>query len=59
MEVNNLIDAIQSGDVQDSNNAFNSLMADKMNVALDTHKQNIAGQMYGTQETEAEADEDI
>ena len=52
MDINNLIDAIQKGDVQDSNNNFNSLRNDKINVALDTHKQEIAGQLYGTAEVE-------
>jgi len=59
MEVNNLIDAIASGDVQNSNNAFNDLMADKINAALDTHKQEIAGSLYGTAEVEVKADEDV
>jgi|SaaInlStandDraft_7_1057024.scaffolds.fasta_scaffold54710_2 hypothetical protein len=57
MDLNNLIDAIQTGDVQDSNNEFNGLMSDKINVALDTHKQELAGQMYGT--ADKDADEDI
>jgi hypothetical protein len=59
MEINNLIDAIQSGDVQDSNNAFNELMSDRINSALDSHKQDIAGKLYGTVDTEAEEDGDI
>lgn len=57
--VSDLIDAIQSGDVQDSNNAFNGLMDNKINVALDQHKQDIAGQLYGTVDTEVEADENV
>jgi len=46
-----LIDNIKAGDAQVSNNTFNSLMADKMNSALDDRKQEIASSMYGVQET--------
>ena len=59
MEIGDLINAIQAGDVQDSNNAFNELMGDRINTTLDAHKQNIAGQMYGTVDTEQDTDENI
>jgi hypothetical protein len=50
MNINDLINGVKKGDVQGSNNAFNSVMADKMNKALDTHKQELAGSLYGTPE---------
>lgn len=59
METSNLVDAIQSGDVQNSNNTFNELMADKINDALNAHKKDIAGQIYGTTDTKKEDHEDI
>jgi hypothetical protein len=59
MEIKDLIDAVQSGDAQDSNNAFNKLMSSKINSKLDAHKRDIAGQMYGTTDTEQKADENV
>jgi len=50
MNINDLINNVKSGDVQGSNNAFNSIMADKINSALDVHKQELAGAIYGTPE---------
>jgi len=54
MNVNDLIDSIKKGDVANSNNRFNSVMADKMNAALDVHKQEIAGSVFGTVDVEPE-----
>jgi hypothetical protein len=59
MEIKDLIDGIKAGDVQSSNNTFNDIMADKINSALDVHKQEIAGTMYGTAEQEPTADENV
>jgi hypothetical protein len=50
MNINDLINGVKKGDVQGSNNAFNSVMADKMNKALDTQKRELAGSLYGTPE---------
>jgi hypothetical protein len=47
MNTENLINNISSGDAQSSNNTFNSVMADKMNAALDIRKQEVASSMYG------------
>lgn len=59
MNTNDLIDAIQSGDVQNSNNTFNNIMSTKINSALDSHKQDMAGQMFGTVDTENSDNEDV
>jgi hypothetical protein len=62
MNINSLIDNVKKGDVQGSNNAFNSIMANKINGALDAHKKDIAGAMYGTPEVneqEPKSDEEI
>lgn len=59
MEIKDLIDAVQRGDAQDSNNAFNKLMSNKINSELDTHKRDIAGQMIGTTDMEQYADENV
>jgi hypothetical protein len=50
MQITDLIDNIQKGDAQTSNNTFNSLMADKINSALNDRKQEIASSMYSTPE---------
>jgi hypothetical protein len=50
MNIQDLISNIKSGDAQDSNNSFNSIMADKMNNALDAKKREIASDMYGAKE---------
>ena len=58
---NDLINGIKTGDVAKSNNTFNSIMADKINNALDAKKQEIAGKLYGANDTEqtSEPDADI
>ena len=47
MSTRNLIDNIKTGDAQQSNNTFNSIMQDKILSALDNHKQEVASKMYG------------
>ena len=47
MTTRELIDNIKTGDAQQSNNTFNSIMHDKLIDALDTHKQEVASKMYG------------
>ena len=58
MDINGLVDAIQSGDVQDSNNAYNDLMSDKINDALDAKRQEIANSMYVAAEEQG-SDEEV
>jgi hypothetical protein len=50
MSISDLINNISQGDVATSNNEFNSIMADKMNAALDLERQNVASTMYGSEE---------
>jgi hypothetical protein len=62
MNIEDLIDNVKSGDAQSSNNTFNSIMADKINAALDIEKQLIASKMYGSEEepeTEIDTDADV
>ncbi|MBI33509.1 MAG: hypothetical protein CMD98_06555 [Gammaproteobacteria bacterium] len=47
MSIDELIGNVKKGDVQSSNNSFNTLMADKINSALDGKRQEIAQGMYG------------
>ena len=47
MSTRELIDNIKTGDAQQSNNTFNSIMQDKILSALDNHKQEVASKMYG------------
>ena len=47
MTTRELIDNIKTGDAQQSNNTFNSIMQDKLVSALDNHKQEVASKMYG------------
>jgi hypothetical protein len=47
MSTRELIDNIKTGDAQQSNNTFNSIMQDKIISALDNHKQEVASKMYG------------
>lgn len=54
MSIKGLINNVKSGDVQSSNNSFNSIMADKINTALDAERQNVASKMYGVEEEEEE-----
>jgi hypothetical protein len=54
METKDLIDNIQMGDAQTSNNTFNSVMAVKMNVALDDRKAEVAQAMYAAPAVEAD-----
>ena len=46
MTTRELIDNIKTGDAQQSNNTFNSIMQDKIISALDNHKQEVASKMY-------------
>lgn len=59
MDTNDLINNIKGGDVAKSNNIFNSIMADKINDALDAKKQEIAGSMYGAEDEAPETDADV
>ena len=57
MSIKDLINNVKAGDAAASNNTFNSIMADKMNSALDIKKQEIAQTMYGIAEEEPTTDE--
>lgn len=50
--VNDLISALSDGDMVRANDTFNSVMADKMNNALDDAKIQLAQSMLGTEESE-------
>lgn len=50
--VNDLISALSDGDMVRANDTFNSVMADKMNDALDDAKIQLAQSMLGTEESE-------
>ena len=54
MRIEGLINNVKSGDVQSSNNSFNSIMANKINAALDTERRQVASKMYGEEEIETE-----
>lgn len=54
MSIEDLINNVKSGDVQSSNNSFNSIMANKINAALDTERRQVASKMYGEEEIETE-----
>jgi hypothetical protein len=56
MSIEDLINNVKAGDAQSSNNSFNSLMADKINTALDVKRQETAAAMYGNTEAEVAAD---
>ncbi|HJO28747.1 MAG TPA: hypothetical protein QF708_05035 [Candidatus Poseidoniia archaeon] len=47
MSIDELISNVKKGDAQSSNNSFNSIMADKINSALDSKKQDVAQKLYG------------
>ncbi len=54
MSIDELISNVKRGDAQSSNNSFNSIMADKINSALDSKKQDVAQKLYGEQEAPIE-----
>jgi hypothetical protein len=57
-DVNDLINALKSGDMSTSNVTFASLMQDKMNAVMDARKVQLAQTMVGVSpETEAEEEE--
>jgi len=57
MDVNDLINALKSGENVEAENTFNGLMADKINTAMDARKVELGqGMMNPAQEEELEAD---
>ena len=57
METKDLINALQGGDNVEASNVFSSLMADKINSAMDDRKVQIAqGMMGGEEEEQIEMD---
>ena len=50
METRDLINALNAGDNIEAGNVFNSLMADKINSAMDDRKVQIAQSMMGGEE---------
>lgn len=50
METKDLISALQGGNNVEASNVFNSLMADKINSAMDDRKVQIAQSMMGGEE---------
>jgi len=59
MDIKDLINKIGSGDAQASNNAFNDIIHQKMNAALDVEKQTIAQSMYGSETPVEEPTQDV
>ena len=53
-DTNDFISALSSGDMVKANDTFNSLMADKLNSALDDAKIQMAQGMLGADESEYE-----
>jgi len=51
MSTRNLIDAIEAGDSLQIENAFNSIMADKVSDTINTMRSDIAQTMFATEET--------
>lgn len=56
METRDLINALNSGDNIEAGNVFNSLMADKINSAMDDRKVQIAQGMMGGEQEEMDFD---
>jgi hypothetical protein len=56
MDVKDLIDALGAGDNVQASNVFGSVMADKINSAMDDRKIEIAQSMMGGQEEQLEMD---
>ena len=56
METKDLISALQGGDNVEASNVFSSLMADKINSAMDDRKVQIAQSMMGGEEEQVEMD---
>lgn len=56
METKDLINALQGGDNVEASNVFSSLMADKINSAMDDRKVQIAQSMMGGEEEQIEMD---
>lgn len=56
METKDLINALQGGDNVEASNVFSSLMADKINSAMDDRKVQIAQGMMGGEEEQTEMD---
>lgn len=52
--VRNLINAISSGSAIETEDAFNSAMAEKISVKMDTMRQEVAANMFKTAEAEEE-----
>lgn len=52
METRDLINALNAGDNIEAGNVFNSLMADKINSAMDDRKVQIAQGMMGAEQEE-------
>ena len=56
--VRNLINAIATGSAMETEESFNSAMAEKISVKLDTMRQDVAANMFKTVEAEtAESNE--
>ena len=57
--VKNLINAISVGSAIDTEEAFNSAMAEKISVKLEAMRQDVAANMFATEEVEIEESEQI
>jgi hypothetical protein len=55
--VRNLINAISAGSAIDTEESFNSAMAEKISVKLDDMRQDVAANMFKTSETVEETTE--
>jgi len=57
--VRNLINAIESGSAVSTEEQFNAAMAEKISVKLDAMRQDVAANMFATEEVEIEESEQI
>jgi hypothetical protein len=57
--VKNLINAISAGSAIETEEAFNSAMAEKISVKLDAMRQDVAANMFATEEVVTEESEQI
>jgi hypothetical protein len=57
--VRNLINSISAGSAIDTEESFNAVMAEKISIKLDAMRQDVATNMFATEEVEIEESEQI
>ena len=58
-DVNDLINTLSTGEVNDANGVFSTVMQDKITAALDDRKIALAQNMAGIDTTPAEAEQEL